>query len=194
MFEVLGVTFQSLEVSLAEMIIDLGHLNLRIINYFKLIVNMQNIRLPAAVQELVGTHEIKGHGPPTGAHRKRVFPKVYTAERIIGNGSFGVVYKAVQDERSTQIDEALENGEEQVDQKKKDQPQSNNYVAIKKVYQDKRYKNRELQILKILRHPFCIKMKHYFYTNGDAADEVYLNVVMEHVPDTLYKVMKSYMK
>lgn len=37
-------------------------------------------------------------------------------------------------------------------------------------------------------------MKHYFYTNGDANDEVYLNVVMEHVPDTLYKIMKNYMK
>jgi len=37
-------------------------------------------------------------------------------------------------------------------------------------------------------------LKHYFYTNGDEEDEVYLNVVMEHVPDTLYKVMKDYMK
>ena len=67
-------------------------------------------------------------------------------------------------------------------------------VAIKKVYQDKRYKNRELQILKILKHPFCIQMRHYFYTNGDSNDEVYLNVVMEHIPDTLYKVMKNHMK
>ena len=45
-----------------------------------------------------------------------------------------------------------------------------------------------------MKHPYCIKLKHYFYTNGDNADEVYLNVVMEHIPDTLYKVMKSYMK
>ena len=37
-------------------------------------------------------------------------------------------------------------------------------------------------------------MRHYFYTNGDSNDEVYLNVVMEHIPDTLYKVMKNYMK
>ena len=37
-------------------------------------------------------------------------------------------------------------------------------------------------------------MRHYFYTNGDAQDEVYLNVVMEHVPETLYKVMKNHMK
>ena len=37
-------------------------------------------------------------------------------------------------------------------------------------------------------------MKHFFYTNGDSPDELYLNVVMEYIPDTLYKVMKSYIK
>ena len=62
---------------------------------------------------------------------KVVKAKRYFADKIIGNGSFGVVYKA-----NYEVD--------------------NDYVAIKKVYQDKRYKNRELQILKILRHPFCI--------------------------------------
>ena len=72
--------------------------------------------------------------------------KAYAAEKIIGNGSFGVVYRA--GESRTGIP-------------------GGDTVAIKKVYQDKRYKNRELQILKILRHPFCISMKHYFYTNGD---------------------------
>ena len=41
----------------------------------------------------------------------------YNAERVIGNGSFGVVYQA----------RVSETGE---------------VVAIKKVYQDKRYKNR----------------------------------------------------
>jgi len=67
-------------------------------------------------------------------------------------------------------------------------------VAIKKVFQDKRYKNRELQILKILKHPFCIKLKHYFFTKGDDKDEEYLNVVMEHIPDTLYNLMKNHVK
>ena len=67
-------------------------------------------------------------------------------------------------------------------------------VAIKKVFQDKRYKNRELQILKILKHPNCIEMKQSFYTNGDKPDEVYLNVVMDYIPDTLNKVMKTYIK
>lgn len=67
-------------------------------------------------------------------------------------------------------------------------------VAIKKVFQDKRYKNRELQILKGLHHPNCIEMRQFFYTNGDKPDEVYLNVVMDFIPDTLYKVMKNYLK
>ena len=40
-------------------------------------------------------------------------------------------------------------------------------VAIKKVYQDKRYKNRELQIMKELFHPNVITLKHAFYTQGD---------------------------
>ena len=70
----------------------------------------------------------------------------YNAEKIIGNGSFGVVFKAV----------VAETGET---------------VAIKKVFQDKRYKNRELQILKMLHHPFCIEMRQYFYTNGDKPEE-----------------------
>ena len=40
-------------------------------------------------------------------------------------------------------------------------------VAIKKVYQDKRYKNRELQIMKGLIHPNIVVMKHAFYTKGE---------------------------
>ena len=37
-------------------------------------------------------------------------------------------------------------------------------VAIKKVFQDKRYKNRELQIMKELRHPAIVELKNAFYT------------------------------
>ena len=93
----------------------------------------------------------------------------YNAERVIGNGSFGVVYQA----------RVSETGE---------------VVAIKKVYQDKRYKNRELQIMKELYHPNVITMKHAFYTSGDKTDEVYLNVVMDYIPETVYRVMRHYVK
>lgn len=77
-------------------------------------------------------------------------------------------------------------------------------VAIKKVYQDKRYKNRELQIMKELFHPNVITLKHAFYTQGDKVssefintmqpDEIYLNVVMDYIPETVYRVLKHYNK
>jgi len=93
----------------------------------------------------------------------------YTATEIIGSGSFGVVYKAI----------VSETGE---------------VVAIKKVFQDKRYKNRELQILKELNHPNVIKLRNYFYTKGDNAGEVYLNCVMDFIPETLSKIIKYFCK
>jgi serine/threonine protein kinase len=93
----------------------------------------------------------------------------YTATQVIGSGSFGVVYQAV-------IPETGEN------------------VAIKKVFQDKRYKNRELQILKELDHPNVIKLRNYFYTQGEKPDDVYLNCVMDFIPETLSRLIRSYYK
>jgi serine/threonine protein kinase len=88
---------------------------------------------------------------------------------VIGNGSFGVVYQA-------EIEE------------------SGDLVAVKKVLQDTRYKNRELQIIKDLNHPNIVQMKHSFFSKGEKKNEVYLNLVLEYVPDTLYKVTRSYYK
>jgi glycogen synthase kinase 3 beta len=93
----------------------------------------------------------------------------YTATQIVGSGSFGVVYQAT----------IAETGE---------------CVAIKKVFQDKRYKNRELQILKELNHPNVIKLRHYFYTPGEKQEEIYLNCVMDYIPDTLSRVIRQYYK
>lgn len=93
----------------------------------------------------------------------------YTATQIVGSGSFGVVYQAT----------IAETGE---------------VVAIKKVFQDKRYKNRELQILKELNHPNVVKLRHYFYTPGEKPDEIYLNCVMDYIPDTLSRVIRQYYK
>jgi glycogen synthase kinase 3 beta len=93
----------------------------------------------------------------------------YSTERVLGSGSFGVVYQA----------KVNETGES---------------VAIKKVFQDKRYKNRELEIMQTLRHPNVVDFKHAFYTSGEKAGETYLNVVMEYCSDTVYRVMKHYGK
>jgi serine/threonine protein kinase len=41
-------------------------------------------------------------------------------------------------------------------------------VAIKKVLQDKRFKNRELQIMKMMDHPNVVDLRHCFFTNEKA--------------------------
>jgi len=46
----------------------------------------------------------------------------------------------------------------------------------------------------MLHHPNVVEMRQSFYTNGDKPDEVYLNVVMDYIPDTVYRVMKQYLK
>lgn len=93
----------------------------------------------------------------------------YTDTKVIGNGSFGVVYQA----------RLLETGE---------------LVAIKKVLQDKRYKNRELQIMRKLNHCNIVKLKYFFYSGGEKKEEVYLNLVLEFIPETVYRVARHYSK
>jgi len=94
----------------------------------------------------------------------------YTGTKVIGNGSFGVVFQA----------KLL--GEEE------------SLVAIKKVLQDKRFKNRELQIMKSLDHCNVVKLLYYFYSSGEKKDEVYLNLILEYVPETAYRVLRSYLR
>eukprot|EP00112_Aurelia_sp_Birch-Aquarium-sp1_P013769 Seg2937.1 transcript_id=Seg2937.1/GoldUCD/mRNA.D3Y31 product="Glycogen synthase kinase-3 beta" protein_id=Seg2937.1/GoldUCD/D3Y31 len=91
----------------------------------------------------------------------------YCDTKVIGNGSFGVVYQA----------RLLESGD---------------LVAIKKVLQDKRFKNRELQIMRQLNHCNIVKLEYFFYTSGEKKDEVYLNLVLEYVPETVYRVARHY--
>ena len=109
--------------------------------------------------------------------------------QVIGNGSFGVVYQA----------KLCDTGE---------------MVAIKKVLQDKRwvlssqllmtalinnlclsrFKNRELQIMRRLDHCNIVSLLYFFYTSGEKKDEIYLNLVLEYIPETVYKVARQYSK
>ena len=66
-------------------------------------------------------------------------------------------------------------------------------VAIKKVLQDKRYKNRELQTMRLLDHPNVVSLKHCFFSTTEK-DELYLNLVLEYVPETVHRVIKHYTK
>lgn len=70
----------------------------------------------------------------------------YAAERVVGNGSFGVVYQAT----------VIETGET---------------VAIKKVLQDRRFKNRESQIMSNLDHPDVVQLRHCFYSKGEKVSD-----------------------
>ena len=68
----------------------------------------------------------------------------YTNCKVVGNGSFGIVFQA----------------------KLLDDP-ANPDIAIKKVLQDKRFKNRELQIMRLVSHPNVVDLRAFFYSNGD---------------------------
>ena len=86
---------------------------------------------------------------------------------IIGHGTFGVVYRA-KEEKTGEI------------------------FAIKRVFQDKKYKNRELEILKELNHPNVINLQHYFYTKTEKEGkepEIFLNCVMDYFPQTLSRIL-----
>ncbi|TKA28915.1 Protein kinase gsk3 [Salinomyces thailandicus] len=111
----------------------------------------------------------------------------YSQCKIVGNGSFGVVFQT----------KLSPSGED---------------AAIKRVLQDKRFKNRELQIMRIVRHPNIVELKAFYYSNGERVrdidslmgvqtalmeaqkDEVYLNLVLEYVPETVYRASRHFNK
>jgi serine/threonine protein kinase len=84
----------------------------------------------------------------------------YSDTKVIGNGSFGVVYQAKL-------------------------VHSNEQVAIKKVLQDKRFKNRELQIMRRLDHQNIVQLKYFFFSSGDK--------VKKHTSDFFFdSLMRDY--
>lgn len=91
----------------------------------------------------------------------------YDDTQLIGHGSFGTVF-------TTSIHETKEN------------------VAIKKVLQDKRFKNRELQIMKLLKHENVVNLKYFFYENNSDDDETYLNLIIEFMPMSLYQRLRHF--
>ncbi|KAJ3348410.1 regulator of ime2 [Kappamyces sp. JEL0680] len=94
---------------------------------------------------------------------------MYSNVKVVGNGSFGVVFQA------------------------KVEPDGES-VAVKKVLQDKRFKNRELQIMRLVNHPNIVGLRAYFYSTGEKKDEVFLNLMLEFMPETIYRASRSYSK
>ncbi|CCD24985.1 putative serine/threonine protein kinase MRK1 NDAI_0E01690 [Naumovozyma dairenensis CBS 421] len=90
----------------------------------------------------------------------------FPTTEVIGKGSFGLVF-------CTTLRE------------------TNELVAIKKVLQDRRFKNRELEIMKLIQHPNVINLKYYFYEK-DLDDEVYLNLILDYMPQSLYQRLRHF--
>lgn len=84
---------------------------------------------------------------------------------IVGNGSFGVVFRT----------NVKETGED---------------VVIKKVLQDRRFKNRELEIMKMIKHRNLIDLKYYFLEQSD--QDLYLNLIVDYMPMSLYQRLKEF--
>ncbi|KAL7981037.1 hypothetical protein Chor_005271 [Crotalus horridus] len=100
----------------------------------------------------------------------------YSDIKVIGNGSFGVVYQA----------RLADSGE---------------LVAIKKVLQDKRFKNRELQIMRKLDHCNIVRLRYFFYSSGEKAlhePNGYVcqssPMILDYVPETVYRVARHFTK
>ena len=110
----------------------------------------------------------KEKSKPKSKDEKNIKKKnhLYKIERVCGNGSFGIVFQG----------KVLHTGET---------------IAIKKVYQDRRFRNREFSIMSLLDHPNIVKVRHAFYTTGEKLDEIYLNLVMNYVPENLNRLNKS---
>ncbi|CAI2358265.1 unnamed protein product [Caenorhabditis sp. 36 PRJEB53466] len=100
----------------------------------------------------------------TGSRGDREVEIQFTSMQLIGNGSFGTVYKAV----------LIENNEQ---------------IAIKKVHVDERYKNRELVIMREIDHPNIVRLLYFYKTHQI---ENSLNLIMEFMPTDLKVLHRQY--
>lgn len=89
--------------------------------------------------------------------------------KLADKGTFGTVYK-VKELKTSKI------------------------FAIKQVYQDPLYINTEYHILKQLDQVNCIKTYRGYYSQDKHSDKVFLNIVMDYVPTTLYHIVHFYKK
>lgn len=92
----------------------------------------------------------------------------YVLQKVVGSGAFGIVWRAQREDGET--------------------------VAIKKVLLDRRYHNRELQMMKVVEHENIIRLRHFFEKPGRKKDETYLHLVMDYLPETLRSVVLQHHK
>ena len=140
-----------------------------------------------------GVHSLSGHEEAKSKHAKKnkiitvqAFPVSeadrrqprevsYSEVEEIGRGTFGIVNRAKLVDTS------------------KDVTKQGDLIAIKKTLLLKEAKNRELQIQRGLDHLNIVKLKYYYFcSGGEQEDELYLNLIMEYVPATVYTEVQYY--
>lgn len=88
--------------------------------------------------------------------------KKYKILRKIGEGTFGKVYEA--------------------------EDENNRKVAIKRIEKSSNTISREVDILKMMNHENCIKLIDVFYTSEDGGgNKKFQNLVLDYHPQTLYR-------
>jgi serine/threonine protein kinase len=126
--------------------------------------NKENRRIQTEQDESKPSSLLRGRGKALSTEKGS--SGAYTTLEAVGKGTFGAVYKA--------------------------KDSQGRVVAIKKVLQDKNFKNREQQILKMLDHPNVLCMRDSYFTQSGS--KIYLNVVMDYYPTDLFALLKSYAK
>ncbi|EKE40305.1 protein kinase, putative [Entamoeba nuttalli P19] len=92
--------------------------------------------------------------------------KRYRVLKIVGRGTFGIVVGVIDEEQ--------------------------HIFAIKRILEDPRQKNRELGIMKELKHPNVIELVDHFYTVLPNYKEPCLNLVTECYPESLHQMLHDY--
>lgn len=109
----------------------------------------------------------------------------YHPIKTLGSGAFGTVYLC-QVQRGTASTSAHSE-----DDDLQSEPQ---IVALKETFQDMKYKNREAEVLRLLKHPGIVKIFDIFYTkkrkSGRSKPATYLNIAMEYFPGTLHDLIE----
>ncbi|KAL6948840.1 regulator of ime2 [Hanseniaspora vineae] len=116
---------------------------------------------------LVTKTVFQGHPPVQSPAIQQPVNITYPKTEVVGHGSFGVVFV-------TTIQETQEK------------------VAIKKVLQDKRFKNRELEIMQKIQHINIVDLKYYYYEEDPQSDSLYLNLILEFMSQSLYQRIRHY--
>lgn len=90
-----------------------------------------------------------------------------TPEKVIGKGSFGIVY----------LVKTLAGAP----------------LALKLVLQDRRYKNREFQIMRTLSHPcICKLVLGTLVPSVSSPDDLILYLLMDYYPETIHSIYRQY--